>query len=90
MPARRVSNLHGLSCLRTDIHLAFHKNELQRFICHNSILFPPLFSLPKSEDFACGRHYFVLITQIYLIYCEKDTELSEKRYRAIIRLLGIF
>lgn len=30
------------------------------------------------------------MTQVYSIYCEKDTEQSEKRCRAIVRLLGIF
>ena len=60
------------------------------FRCFILSLLPPLFSLPKSEDFACGRCCFDLITQIYSIYCEKDTEQSEKRYRAIARLLGIF
>lgn len=60
------------------------------FRCFILSLLPPLFSLPKSEDFACGRCCFVLITQMYSIYFERDTEQSEKRYRAIARLLGIF
>ena len=44
------------------------------FRCFILSLLPPLFSLPKSEDFACGRCCFVLITQMYSIYFERDTE----------------
>ncbi len=35
------------------------------------MVFPPLFSLSKSEDFAHGRDFLELITQMYLIYSEK-------------------
>ncbi len=50
----------------------------------------PLFSLPESEDFALGKNRFLMMMQIYIIYSEKDTEQSEKRYRVISVLLGIF
>ncbi|ERJ85505.1 hypothetical protein HMPREF1988_00384 [Porphyromonas gingivalis F0185] len=42
------------------------------------MVFPPLFSLSKSEDFAHGRDFLELITQMYLIYSEKIPSNQQK------------
>ena len=43
--------------------------------------FPSLFSLPKLEDFAYGKHRFFLIMQIYSIYFKLEkTQKNDVRF----------
>jgi len=73
MSARRLGNLNNLSRLGTYIHLTFHKNVLQWFVCHNSIVFFLLSSpLLQSEALAVGKGFFISITQRYFFYCKSS------------------
>ncbi len=81
MYARRVGNSFGLSCLKADTHLAFHKTECNGLFDIIQYSVSSFVSSLKVGRFCSRERFLRLTTQMYLIYCEKrlgDGEIAEE------------